>query len=303
MVHYFDVDIATKYGIPSAVMLQNIYYWVTHAKANGENCFDGNYWTRNSKRAFAELFPYMTERQIDTALKKLIDDGIIITGNYNKFPWDRSLWYAITEKGFNVMIKSKTEATESGTSIRQKCEMDATTLSNGRDTVVEPIPNINININRDINDNNIYPPCASRSVDAQKQGSENLPLEKSAVELTNKAPKHKYGKYNNVLLTDDEYEKLNTEPDGGEAIQYLSEYIEMKGYKAKSHYLAIRKWVFDAIKEMEQRRNRLTQEYRPQGEEKVMICGKEYIKRGDKYYIPGGSGIAVDPYMPDDLPY
>ena len=30
-------------------------------------------------------------------------------------------------------------------------------------------------------------------------------------------------------------------------IQYLDEYIEMKGYKAKNHYLCIRKWVVDAV--------------------------------------------------------
>jgi hypothetical protein len=67
-----------------------------------------------------------------------------------------------------------------------------------------------------------------------------------------KTIKHKHGEYQNVLLKDDELEKLNLshgEPDTQAAITYLDEYIEMKGYKAKSHYLAIKKWVFDAVKE------------------------------------------------------
>lgn len=67
-----------------------------------------------------------------------------------------------------------------------------------------------------------------------------------------KEPKHKYGEYKNVLLTDKELEKLNTEfgeSQTEQAIVYLDEYIEMKGYKAKSHYLAIRKWVYKAVKE------------------------------------------------------
>ena len=34
-----------------------------------------------------------------------------------------------------------------------------------------------------------------------------------------------------------------------DAIRFLDEHIEMKGYKAKSHYLCIRKWVVDAVKE------------------------------------------------------
>jgi len=66
--------------------------------------------------------------------------------------------------------------------------------------------------------------------------------------------KHKYGEFKNILLTDQELEKLNTEYTEEttlEAIKYLSESIEMKGYKYKSHYLAMKKWVFDAIKKKE----------------------------------------------------
>lgn len=67
-------------------------------------------------------------------------------------------------------------------------------------------------------------------------------------------PKHKHGEYGNVRLTDEEHEKLAGEY--GEAmtdklIAFLDEYIEMKGYKAKSHYLAIKKWVVDAVKDRE----------------------------------------------------
>ena len=64
--------------------------------------------------------------------------------------------------------------------------------------------------------------------------------------------KHKYGEYKHILLTDAEYQKLNDKygvEETQEAITYLDEYIEMKGAKYKSHYLAIIKWVFDAVKE------------------------------------------------------
>lgn len=70
----------------------------------------------------------------------------------------------------------------------------------------------------------------------------NIPSSKS------KKPKHKYGEYQNILLTDEEYNKLHQDyPNANELITYLDEYIEMKGYKAKSHNLAIRKWVVDAV--------------------------------------------------------
>lgn len=64
-----------------------------------------------------------------------------------------------------------------------------------------------------------------------------------------KEVKHKYGEYNNVLLKDSELNKLKEDySNWQELIKYLDEYIEMKGYKAKSHNLAIRKWVVDAVK-------------------------------------------------------
>jgi hypothetical protein len=67
-----------------------------------------------------------------------------------------------------------------------------------------------------------------------------------------KPVKHKYGEFKRVLLTDDELEKLRD--DFGceltmKAIEFLDAYIEEKDYKSKSHNLAIRRWVMDAIKE------------------------------------------------------
>jgi hypothetical protein len=70
--------------------------------------------------------------------------------------------------------------------------------------------------------------------------------------LAQKESKHKYGEYHHVLLTEDEYNKLSAEYGNEmceDAIKFLDEYIEMKGYKAKSHYLAIRKWVINAVNE------------------------------------------------------
>lgn len=76
-------------------------------------------------------------------------------------------------------------------------------------------------------------------------------------ENNEKKEKHIYGEYAHVRLTDFEMSKLLAEygKDMTEScITYLDEYIEMKGYKAKSHYLCIRKWVVDAVKERQQKK-------------------------------------------------
>lgn len=68
------------------------------------------------------------------------------------------------------------------------------------------------------------------------------------------APKHKKGEFGNVRLTEEEEKKLIDEYGESlteKAISFLDEYIEEKGYKANSHYLSIRRWVIDAVKERE----------------------------------------------------
>ena len=58
-----------------------------------------------------------------------------------------------------------------------------------------------------------------------------------------KPVKHKYGEYNNVLLTDEEMEKLKTEySDVDERIERLSSYVASTGKSYKSHYATIRNW-------------------------------------------------------------
>ena len=75
-----------------------------------------------------------------------------------------------------------------------------------------------------------------------------------------KSVKHKYGEYQNVLLTDDEYNKLKQKFNDNvtNVIKELDEGIELHGYKYKSHYLAILKW---------QEKRKLEQPSAPQQEE------------------------------------
>ena len=58
-----------------------------------------------------------------------------------------------------------------------------------------------------------------------------------------KPKKHKHGEYQNVLLTDEELQKLQEAfPDWEERIERLSGYIASTGKKYKSHYATIRNW-------------------------------------------------------------
>lgn len=139
--HFFDVHIAKLYGVNCAVILQNLWHWIRKNEANEKNFYDGTYWTYNSTKAFKELFPYLSQKQIETALKKLRDEGIIVTGNYNAMKYDRTLWYAITKKGKCILLRGEMETPEKG---------------NGFPSEGKPIPNINPNENSNLNQMETY---------------------------------------------------------------------------------------------------------------------------------------------------
>ena len=126
MEHHFNVELAKEYGILEAIILNNLQFWIEKNRANGTNFHDGHYWTYNSAKAFSELFPYASQKQIRKALQNLIGEGIIQTGNYNKNPYDRTLWYSFTEKG---------------NSIFQTVNIDLPKRENGNDIEGQPIPN------------------------------------------------------------------------------------------------------------------------------------------------------------------
>ena len=134
MNHMFDAAIAVRYGVNAAILFQNIAYWCEHSRANGKNYYDGLYWTFNSVKALQELFPYMTANQINSAIKKLVDAGLVVKGNYNRSAYDRTTWYAVTEKG---------------KSIYEKSEMDFEETPNQFPENQKPIPDINTDINTD----------------------------------------------------------------------------------------------------------------------------------------------------------
>lgn len=73
-----------------------------------------------------------------------------------------------------------------------------------------------------------------------KESSTNRPTTKQS----KREPRHKYGEYSNVLLSDADLAKLKAEfpTDWEERIERLSSYMESKGKTYKNHLATIRNW-------------------------------------------------------------
>ena len=97
--HHFSVSVAVEVGVNAAVVLENIAFWVRANRKAGRHKHDGKHWTYGSTRHFAELFDYLSEKQVRGALDKLITCGYVETGNFNRSAYDRTRWFTLTEKG------------------------------------------------------------------------------------------------------------------------------------------------------------------------------------------------------------
>lgn len=135
MNHSYSVETAMSIGIPSAVLLEYINYWIQKNKANNKHFYDGCYWTYNSVKAFGELFPEMSSKQIRSALERLQVEGIIKTGNYSKNPYDRTNWYALTKKGESICLTGQMK--EPYRANENADEGECKTIKN---TIKEPVP-------------------------------------------------------------------------------------------------------------------------------------------------------------------
>ena len=103
--------VAMRYGVEEAIFLNTIVYWVRENKSKGENFRDDRWWTYNSIRGLAEIFPWWTEKQIRRIANSCIDQKALVTANYNKDGRDRTVWYSPSEDllllyGEAEMVKS-----------------------------------------------------------------------------------------------------------------------------------------------------------------------------------------------------
>ena len=98
MEHHFEVEAAIKYGVEAAVIIKCLQWWIGKNKANKKHQNNGRTWMYNSVKAFQVIFPYWTPRQIWRTVQKLIDDGIILKGNFSDKKNDRTLWYAFADE-------------------------------------------------------------------------------------------------------------------------------------------------------------------------------------------------------------
>jgi hypothetical protein len=96
--HGFDTGYAIAYGVEEAIMIRNFQHFITANANRGQNFRDGRFWTYDKLEDFPNHFPYWTVKQVRRILASLIEQGIIIKGEFNERWSNRTAWYAFKDQ-------------------------------------------------------------------------------------------------------------------------------------------------------------------------------------------------------------
>ena len=121
---------------------------------------------------------------------------------------------------------------------------DLTEVSDLDTECIQDVYNLDTQDRLDKNKNRIESTRVRARAELPPENSENDSSENIKPENSKKPIRHKYGAYKNVLLTDDDMNKLKSEfPDDWQVrIESLSEYIASSGKTYKNHLATIRVW-------------------------------------------------------------
>ncbi|MBI4319692.1 MAG: hypothetical protein HY675_14485 [Chloroflexi bacterium] len=84
--------LAARVGLHESIILQQIHYWV---RAGAGEVHEGRRWVYNSYPGWQKQFPFLSEFQIGRAMRSLEEQGLLVSGNFNRSGLDKTKWYAI----------------------------------------------------------------------------------------------------------------------------------------------------------------------------------------------------------------
>lgn len=110
---HFNKTIAALYGIPEALILGRIYWSVkNHEEKNKTQFLINSKWvTHQTAKGFSEVFPFLSSRTIERAIKKLRDAGFIETWA-SKVKNKKTNFYAVNEDLIHTICRDQNFETD-----------------------------------------------------------------------------------------------------------------------------------------------------------------------------------------------
>ena len=133
--------LAEEIGLNEAIVLQQMHYWLNTSKHE----HNGKKWIYNSYTSWHEQFKFWSERTIKRIIYNLEKQELLLTGNYNKYAFDRTKWYTINYEKLNDIMAQplgQNDTTQSDNLSLSDC-----------DNMTQPIPETTTEITSETNNN------------------------------------------------------------------------------------------------------------------------------------------------------
>ena len=101
--HSFNVSLASRFGVVEALIIQHSYYWYKCNEGNEDMTKDGHTWFYRSVSQIADVYPYLSVDKVRRAIDRLVENGILIKGNYNTDKFKKANWYSLSDDMISVM--------------------------------------------------------------------------------------------------------------------------------------------------------------------------------------------------------
>lgn len=124
--HSFSVELAERYGIECAILIQHFQFWIEQNQAMNRNYYDNRTWMYQTQQEIAAIYPYWNRDKVQDLIQKLVDYEVIIKGNYNKKGFDKTTWYAFKNEEMFTKVRNRT--------------MESGKPHNGEGETAQPIP-------------------------------------------------------------------------------------------------------------------------------------------------------------------
>lgn len=95
--HSFNVQLASLVGLQEAIILQHFHYWHQRATHLPEMHREGRVWFFRSVAEMRQVFPYLSDANVRTAIQHLLDRGLIVKGDFAATSMNKATWYSLTD--------------------------------------------------------------------------------------------------------------------------------------------------------------------------------------------------------------
>lgn len=95
MHHSFDIHEAASFGLHEALILERLRYWIRQRQIHNTSYHEGRTWTYCAASALAQDYPYLSAKQVRSALDSLVEQGVLLKAKLSASNWNQTNWYAL----------------------------------------------------------------------------------------------------------------------------------------------------------------------------------------------------------------